>query len=280
MKRTLSQTEQFLADFHNANAGLTARAFGALPVERNRQFFASSYACLAQGVATGTQAFTVLDLACGDGLLLSLLADRHQAGLSLIGIDLSHAELSAAAARRLGPGVALHQAMAQRLPLPDASVDCVLCHLALMLMDEVEEAMAEVRRVLKRGAVFSAVVGTRPPPSAAFDVYVSLLAEFPRRAEFQSLRFGDPRVRTPEGIAELLGGSFKDVRIEDLLIQRRCTPAALWSWFCDMYDLHLVSPEDRSDMQRRYIATLTPLCGPDDKLAHVERLRQITATAA
>lgn len=277
--RLLSLTEQFLADFHNANAGLTARAFGSLPVERNGQLFGSSYACLAHVVGAGTHPVTVLDLACGDGLLLALLAGRQQMGLSLIGIDLSEAELRAAAAR-LGPGVALHQAMAQRLPLPDASVDCVLCHLALMLMDDVEEAIAEVRRVLKNGAVFSAVVGTRPPPSAAFDTYVALLAEFPRRAEFQALRFGDVRVRTPEGLAELLASSFKDVRFEHLLIQRRCTPPALWSWLCDMYDLHLLSPQDRSDMQRRYIAALTPLCGPDGKLDHLERLLQVSATAA
>ena len=279
MKPTLSPTEQFLVGFHNANAGLTARTFGSLPVLRNGLRFASSYECLAQEVATGAKPFTVLDVACGDGLLLSRLADRHQPGLGLIGVDLSECERQAARAR-LGPGVALHQAKAQALPLPSAAIDCVLCHLALMLMDDVESALAEVRRVLKGGAVFSAVVGAKPPPSAAFDAYVELLSTTPRRVEFEALRFGDRRVRTPEGIAELLGSSFKNVVVDDLLIQQRLTPAALWAWFCSMYDLHLVSPQDRDDMRHRYLAEVSPLCGPDGRLAYGERLRQITATAA
>ena len=151
---------------------------------RNGERLASSYDGLAQVVTPRGEPITVLDLACGDGLLLSRLSQMHASGLGLIGIDMSRAELDAARSR-LGPGVALHQAMAQALPLPDASVDCVLSHLALMLMAPVEPVIAEVRRVLKHGGVFSAVVGARPPPHPAFDAYVALLAEFPRRAGYE-----------------------------------------------------------------------------------------------
>jgi SAM-dependent methyltransferase len=274
----LSATERFLAEFHEAHAGLTAHAFGALPVWRNGECLASSYDCLAQVVTPISEPATVLDLACGDGLLLSRLSQKRASGHTLIGIDMSRAELHAARSR-LGVGAALQQAMAQALPLPDASVDCVLCHLALMLMAPVEPVIAEVRRVLKPGGVFSAVVGTRPPPHAAFDAYVALLAEFPRRAGFEGLNFGDPRVRTLQGMAELLGAAFADLRCDDLEIRRRCTPQELWAWYGDMYDLHLVDPQDRISMQHRFLASTAPLCGPDRRLDDLQRLRQYTATA-
>lgn len=274
----ISQAERFLVDFHNANAGLTARAFGTLPVVRNGRRFASSYESLAETVPAAAGRINVLDLACGDGFLLSLLAGRHQTVLSLIGVDISEAEIGAARAR-LGPGAALHLARAQALPLPSDSVDVALCHMALMLMDDVEGVIAELRRVLKKGARLCAVVGAVPPPSAAFDAYVALLGEFPRRTEFATIRFGDRRVRTPDGIEELLRHSFSDVSIEELSLEHRRTPAQLWTWFCDMYDLHLVSLRDRDEMQRRYVAAAEPLCQPDGKIEYHERLRQVVATA-
>jgi SAM-dependent methyltransferase len=279
MAQGLSPTERFLNDFHDANAGLTGQAFGALAVVRHGRHFASSYDCLADGVTAGNPALSVLDLACGDGFFLSMLAQRLGGAAKLVGVDMSEQEIRAAQLR-LGPGVGLCRAMAQALPLPTASVDVAVCHLALMLMDRVDLVVAELRRVLKAGGMLSAIVGARPPPSEAFDVYVDLLSRFPRRAPLQAVRFGDPRMRNPQGIEALLAPGFRGMRVDDITVERRCTPHELWRWWLSMYDLHLLDTADREAMQRQWLAAVAPACGPDGKLDHRERLRQITATAA
>ncbi|MDO8376381.1 MAG: SAM-dependent methyltransferase, partial [Aquabacterium sp.] len=70
--------EQFLADFHDRLPGGSSRAFGSLSVddEAGRQH-ASPYHALVDRLcaATGLPAGPVLDLACGDGHLLALLAE-------------------------------------------------------------------------------------------------------------------------------------------------------------------------------------------------------------
>ncbi|MDO9218289.1 MAG: methyltransferase domain-containing protein, partial [Lacisediminimonas sp.] len=76
------------------------------------QRYASSYEILASVVPSTSQSIEVLDLACGDGFLLALLASRAQPHLSLSGVDLSAGEL-AVAAQRLGHSIPLIQARAQ-----------------------------------------------------------------------------------------------------------------------------------------------------------------------
>ncbi|MDP3617648.1 MAG: class I SAM-dependent methyltransferase, partial [Rhodoferax sp.] len=180
MTRFLSVQEQFLADFHDRNAGITTRAYQSLPVAMGGKPYVSSYQCLASLVATGDGPHTVLDLACGDGYLLWLLAQQNQPQRTLIGIDLSQGEL-AAARTRLGESVTLHKGMAQALPLPNDSVDYLLCHMALMLMDPLDQVLCEVRRVLKEGGVFDFAVGARPPHAAPFDRYMAGLLESRQR---------------------------------------------------------------------------------------------------
>jgi len=65
----------FLRAWHAAHPGSTARSVS----ERRFADGRSSYDLLASCVAAGAEA-SVLDLACGDGLLTSLLADRMEKG--------------------------------------------------------------------------------------------------------------------------------------------------------------------------------------------------------
>ncbi len=275
MSLSLSTAERFLAGFHDADPGVTSRAFAALPAQMAGRDFASSYACLAAVVPDG--AATVLDLACGDGWLLSLLAARGQGGLALMGVDLSAGELEAAR-RRLGTAAALHQARAQALPLPDAGADIVLCHMALMLMDGAPQVLAEVRRVLRPGGVFSAVVGGGSV-SPAHQVFVSLLRQHRKLPQFESLRLGDRRLQSPEGIAELFAAQFEAPAIDEIALQWRCGPAGLWSWFGKMYDPGWLDPADAVSLRRRFLEAVTTLCDGDGQLEHRVMLRRITARA-
>jgi ubiquinone/menaquinone biosynthesis C-methylase UbiE len=57
--------------------------------------------------------------------------------------------------------VTLHAAHAERIPLPDASVDMVLCHQTLHHIVDQAAALAEVFRVLKPGGLLLLAESTR-----------------------------------------------------------------------------------------------------------------------
>ncbi|MFB6835587.1 methyltransferase domain-containing protein [Streptomyces sp. NPDC056361] len=95
---------------------------------------------------------TLLDLACGTGLVTERLA---RPGLSVYGADAAQAMLRAAAGRVPGRTV---RADARRLPLPDASVDAVSAVWLLHLVPFAPDIVAEAARVLRPGGVLVATV--------------------------------------------------------------------------------------------------------------------------
>ncbi|MET9951288.1 class I SAM-dependent methyltransferase [Streptomyces sp. NPDC006339] len=95
---------------------------------------------------------TVLDLACGTGLVTERLA---RTGLAVYGADAAHAMLRTAVGRVPGRVV---RADARRLPLPDGSVDAVTAVWLLHLVPFADEIVAEAARVLRPGGVFVTTV--------------------------------------------------------------------------------------------------------------------------
>ncbi len=96
----------------------------------------------------------VLDVACGRGAALLPASDAvGEQGLS-IGIDLSEGMIRALADEvreqgRRNVGVCVMDA--ESLEFPDDSFDCVLCGFALFFFPRLEQALAEMQRVLKPG---------------------------------------------------------------------------------------------------------------------------------
>jgi ubiquinone/menaquinone biosynthesis C-methylase UbiE len=87
-----------------------------------------------------------LDAACGTGRHTAYLAER---GHAVIGVDAS-AEMLAVARRKV-PAAELHEGDLHELPLPDASVDVVVCALSLVHVPDLTRALAEFVRVLRPG---------------------------------------------------------------------------------------------------------------------------------
>ena len=134
---------------------------------------------------------SVLDLGCGDGHLLALLVAREQPQLQLIGLDMSASELAVARAI-LPPSVRLLHGRGQALDLPSASVDYLVSHMALMLMDDIEQVVREMHRVLRSDGRFVAIVGRTFLLGEVNDVFMRVFKPI-ASTELPPLRFGDRR---------------------------------------------------------------------------------------
>ena len=96
----------------------------------------------------------VLDVACGTGLVSFAAARAVGLAGRVLGVDLSGGMVDAAGQRAVQRGVpnaTFARMDAETLVLPDASFDVVLCALGLMYVPEPEQALREMRRVLRPG---------------------------------------------------------------------------------------------------------------------------------
>lgn len=217
----------------------------------------TSYQVMVDEVAALPRDARLLDLACGDGYLLSLLAQdgfRH-----LIGVDQSPEELARARAR-LGPGAELHCQEVSALPLPDASIDVAVCHWALMVIEPVEAALAQLARVLRPGSGLVAIVN-RYVVDPVNEVYRKWLHRTTAEAGLTRVRLGDPRAFTVEGLTELIRGQALDeasVTLRDFELSTRLSPPALWASLRLMYDVFQLPSSAQATLERRLLRAWEP----------------------
>jgi len=103
----------------------------------------------------------VLDIACGTGLVTFEAARAVSSEGHVLGIDLSQRMIDAAERRAGDMGLSncsFSRMDAERLALPDASFDVVLCALGLMYMPDPEQALREMCRVLRPGGRVSLAI--------------------------------------------------------------------------------------------------------------------------
>lgn len=270
--------EAYLHDFHQRQVSVTSAAFAHLPAHRSTATYASSYAVLSDLVPASTAPLTVLDLACGDGHLLGLLAARRQAQLQLIGIDMSDAELAVARAA-LPPSVRLLLGRGQALDLPSASVDYLVSHMALMLMDDMEQVVREMHRVLRPGGQFAAIVGRTFLLGEVNDIFMRVYKPI-ASAELPAMRFGDRRTGSEAGWRVLLDGCFEHIAFDDIDVPWSPTPGELWTALTDTYDIDRLSTDARQRMQAAFLDAATDLQREDGTIATGWGLRLVHSQAA
>jgi ubiquinone/menaquinone biosynthesis C-methylase UbiE len=114
---------------------------------------------------------TVLDVACGTGIVARLAAKRIGRGL-VTGIDLNAGMLAVARnAPTDGVGIIWIEGSALDLPFPGESFDVVFCQQGLQFFPDQRKTLSEMRRVLKGGgraalSVYSRI--ERTPGANAF----------------------------------------------------------------------------------------------------------------
>ena len=91
---------------------------------------------------------TVLDVACGTGVVAAAAVERVGPSGAVTGVDINPGMIAVAARTR---GVRWAQADAARLPFPDGGFDRVLCQAGLQFVPDRLGALREMRRVLRPG---------------------------------------------------------------------------------------------------------------------------------
>ncbi len=181
------------SDLSNKHEGVRsiAEAFGysqqelaSIPAEANMGLSCgnpTAYASLKSGEV-------VVDLGSGGGLDVFLAAAKVGPAGKAIGIDMTP-EMIARARKNAAKGadgkpianVEFHLATIDKMPLPDASADCVISNCVINLVPDKRAVFREVFRVLKRGgrtAISDLVLKKPLPPELADDLtaYVGCLA--------------------------------------------------------------------------------------------------------
>ena len=105
----------------------------------------------------------VVDLGSGLGVDSLIAAESVGPAGSVVGVDLSRAEVahsSARAADRAVPNLRYVVGDIEALPLPDSSVDVVISNGAFCLAPDKRKAFSEIHRVLKPGGRFAVATST------------------------------------------------------------------------------------------------------------------------
>lgn len=151
--------------------GYSAEELASIPAEANMGLSCgnpTAYARLRPGE-------TVVDLGCGGGLDVFLAASKVGPSGRAIGIDMTPEMLERARrnAERGGAdgrpfeNVEFHLATIDRLPLPDASADCVISNCVINLAPDKQRVFREIARVLRPGGrvAISDIALKRPLPA-------------------------------------------------------------------------------------------------------------------
>ncbi len=225
--------------------------------------------------ALAPSAAAILDLACGDGYLLQVLARRFERA-RLIGIDMSPEEL-ASARERLGERADLQLANARALPLEDDACDAVTCHMALMLMDDAPAVLAEVARVLRPGGVFAAVVNGGRSTDAVLSAFITVLREVEQAENLALLQIGDARIQDPVALSELFAREFSDVEVRDEVLGLDGTPEQVGAALLGFYNLHRLSTHGSALIKDRLQAQMRDSAAADGTVPCSMPLRHIIA---
>ena len=157
---------------------------------------------------------SVLDIACGRGAVLMPAYERVGPAGKMIGIDLSLemvAETQKEVESRGLDAIQIIQMDAEDQQFPDKTFNFVLCGFALFFFPNVEQALAEIRRVLKPGGIFcTTTFGEDDSRWDAFDeVIMSYKDKLRPVPQSDGLSFDKP----DEILAKLTKAGFNEIEI-------------------------------------------------------------------
>lgn len=211
----------------------------------------------------------VLDIGAGSGEQTLGAARRAGSTGHVLATDISASmlEIAATAARQAGLSNVDTRVMdAQRLGLPPDSFDVVISRFALMLIPDIPRALGEIRRVLRTGGTFAALVFSECP-------YLSIPHSVARqvgRLTFPPEPFGEFRLAGPGVMSNAYrNAGFRDVGVHKVSTRRRFPSLAAAIRYAHETPLPLreltdqLSPVQREQAWVQVETALRQFVGPD-----------------
>ena len=158
--------------------GYSADELASIPAEANMGLSCGN----PTAFATLRAGEVVVDLGCGGGLDVLLAADKVGPSGKAIGIDMTDEMLELSRRNAKGrDNVDFYKATIDRMPLADASVDCVISNCVINLAPDKPAVFREIARILKPGgrlAVSDIALKKPLPPEIGNDLmaYVGCVA--------------------------------------------------------------------------------------------------------
>jgi arsenite methyltransferase len=160
--------------------GYTPEELASIPAEANMGLSCGN----PTAVASLREGEVLVDLGSGGGLDVLLAARKVGPTGKAIGIDMTQEMIDLARRNAAKSGLAnieYHLATIDKLPLPDASVDCVISNCVINLAPDKTAVLREIARVLKPGgrlAVSDIALKRELPPEIGSDLtaYVGCIA--------------------------------------------------------------------------------------------------------
>lgn len=170
----------------------------------------------------------VLDVGCGTGIVGRLAAEAVGSGGSVTGLDVEPGMLAVARAAAGKAEIEWIEASAESIPLPDESVDVVVCQMSLQFVPDRPRALEEMRRVLVPGGRL--VLNVPGPTSSFFEPLSEALARHvnPNAAAFVERVFSLHDIDQLTALLE--GAGFRDVRVEAGEIELSLPPPKDFLW--------------------------------------------------
>jgi ubiquinone/menaquinone biosynthesis C-methylase UbiE len=238
---TPEEWEEHLIETHARDPRMTPEAFAGYRTTEGL----NSYEILVEALPADAQ--KILDLACGDGHLISYLLPKLGPSSEVTGVDISAVGLELARQDIRDQRVRFQEARAQRLPLADSSQDAVLCHMAIMLMSPLAPVLSEIRRVLKPDGIFAAVVPGRET-RGLYKEFQRLIGLF---VQAHLPRFMDLRNERETDIEKLLG---REMRVEKYQLQCEVPLEGLWEYLASIYSISILSESVQWELKDEIMA--------------------------
>lgn len=163
---------------------------------------------------------TVLDVACGTGIMARVIRERNGPAVPVVGVDVSSGMIAAARALSsdLDGTFDWHVASVDSMPLAPGSVDSCFCQQGIQYFPNEGDALAEIRRVLRDNGWLVLTVWTHAnayfrAQSAAMRRHVGEAAAMKALAPFSY-----PALTRLPGILEVC--DFRDVGVREISISR------------------------------------------------------------
>ena len=246
MSLNYTQNEIYLKAFHKMHPGCTS--YTRTSLAEGSSF--TSYDLLTELIPKTQVQLKVLDLACGDGFLIQQIQKINK-NSKYYGIDMSKEELDMAQKRLNENPVELTYGKAQCLPYQDQTFDFITCHMALMLMDELETVLSEIKRVIKNGGTFASVIPKFDTPSEPRLIYRSLIrpALLESGNQDRLIALGDPRLQSPNSIIDLMNRFFQTTSVNVTKVEQIKTLDSAVEYYMIHYGPDLLTDENREKLE-------------------------------